>query len=94
MISDELLPLLRCFMTGSRLRVASPAICRRLNQAITRGELFDAGGRLVRRPIQGGLVNADASVFYPLHDEVLQLLQDEVIPLTQPAVTPQEDETG
>ena len=63
---------------------ADAALIERLNQAIARGELKNAGGQVVSRPLDGGLLRADGCLLYPMVDEIPILLPDEAIGVVPP----------
>ena len=79
----ELLYLLRCPETRSRLQPARRQLIVALNEAIARRRLHDRLGRLVTRRLENVLINEDESFAYPVFDEIINLLADEAIPLDQ-----------
>ena len=81
MLSSELLERMRCMHTGSQLAQADAELVAELNAAIWAGVLRDPEGRAVDRKVDEGLVNADRSYFYPIVDNVLQMMSDECIDL-------------
>lgn len=83
MASKELLEIVRCLTTGSRLTVLHDTICQQLNQAIASGELENSLGQTLHRQLDSGLVNEDRSLVYPIYDGIPQLMRDEAIPLAQ-----------
>ena len=79
----ELLDILRCPATGSRLHAAEPSLLERLNQAISAGRVHDRLGRQVTRELDSALINADSTLGYPIYDRIPSLVADESIPLGQ-----------
>ncbi len=71
------LDLFVCPQNHATLRVADAALIDRLNQSIARGELKNAAGQIVSRPLDGGLLRADGRMLYPIVDEIPILLPDE-----------------
>ena len=79
----ELLEILRCPATGSRLRIADQELLERLNQAVTAGRLHDRLGRQLTRALDSALINSDSTLGYPVYDRIPSLVADESIPLDQ-----------
>ena len=73
--------MLRCLETGTPLCTAEAALLARLNDAVEAGNLKNRLGDPVCRPLDGGLVNQDRSLLYPIYDGIPQLLPDEAIAL-------------
>ncbi len=82
------LDLLVCPQDHTPLLFADAALIVRLNQSIARGELKNAGGQAISRPLDGGLLRADGRVLYPIVDEIPILLPDEAIVVGQIANLP------
>jgi uncharacterized protein YbaR (Trm112 family) len=74
MISDELLPLLRCPQTMQALSVASP-------EQLAQIEAARVAGKLACQPVDAGLVRADGALLFPIRDGIPILLLDEALPL-------------
>ena len=83
MVSDELLKITRCLVTGTPLARADAELCQRVNAAIDAGKLRNRLGRTIDARIDAAFVNADGSLMYPIYNEVPQLLRDEAIELHQ-----------
>ncbi|MGQ9573681.1 MAG: Trm112 family protein [Thermoguttaceae bacterium] len=83
MIDPDLLDILVCPETRTRLRLAEPSLVARLNQAIAGQRLANRAGQPVRSPIDGGLVREDGTLLYPIVEGIPVLLVDEAIPLEQ-----------
>ena len=79
----ELLEILRCPATGSRLRIADQSLLDRLNQEIANGRLHDRLGRQLTQELDSALVNADSTLGYAIYDRIPSLVADESIPLGQ-----------
>jgi uncharacterized protein YbaR (Trm112 family) len=63
------------------LEEAAPAVLKALNARIAQGSVKTKGGRILKDPIQAGLVRKDGKSFYPIQDRIPILLVDESIPL-------------
>ena len=83
MIQRELLEILVCPETRTRLAAADAALVDRINAAIAAGRLVNRAGQTVERPIQAGLVREDGRLLYPVIDDIPSLLVDRAIPLDQ-----------
>ena len=83
MIDKELASILVCPTDRTPLSVAGDQIVARVNRAIAAGQAKNRAGRLVERPIGGGLLRADETLLYPIFDGIPILLADEAIPLAQ-----------
>ena len=77
MISEEFLGLLRCPLTLSTLEIADDELVASLNEQIAAGRLLNRGGGAIDRAMDGGLVDENRTVLYPVHDEIPCLLVDE-----------------
>lgn len=80
-IGQELLNILICPETRSRLTLADPRLVAKLNTRIEARQLRNKAGDLVEKPLDGGLLREDGSVLYPIVDRIPVLLVDESIPL-------------
>jgi uncharacterized protein YbaR (Trm112 family) len=80
-IDKELLEILVCPENHTRLTLAEEDLVAKLNQAIAAGQVQNRGGEQVTEPIDGGLVREDATVLYPIREEIPVMLVDEAIPL-------------
>jgi uncharacterized protein len=83
MIDKKLLSILTCPTDHSPLNEAGGQVIARLNRAIAAGRVKNQAGRLVERPIDGGLIRADRTLLYPILDGIPVLLADEAIALSQ-----------
>jgi uncharacterized protein len=82
--------LLVCPQSHAPLEPAEELLIERINQEIAAGNLVNAGGRRVEKPIDGGLMRADGRVLYPIVDEIPILLPEEAIAVDQPALARRE----
>jgi uncharacterized protein YbaR (Trm112 family) len=83
MIDKELLAILVCPTDHSPLSVANDQMVARVNCAIAAGRVKNRAGRLVEQAIDGGLLRADNTLFYPILDGIPLLLPDEAISLAE-----------
>jgi uncharacterized protein YbaR (Trm112 family) len=81
---DLPLDLLVCPQIHAPLQMAAPVLIERLNQSIAHGELKNATGQAITRPLDGGLLRADGRLLYPIVDEIPILLPDEAIGVIPP----------
>jgi uncharacterized protein len=81
MIDNSLLSILVCPVDHSPLTVASDQLIARVNRAIAAGRVKNRAGRSVERPIASGLLRADKTLLYPIHDGIPLLVPDEGISL-------------
>ena len=88
MLDAEILSLLRCPETRQTLRPAEPQLLVRLNQEIAAGTLKTRAGHRLERPLENGLVRADAKVLYPIRHDIPVMLVDEAIPLSDELLNP------
>jgi uncharacterized protein YbaR (Trm112 family) len=87
MLNPELLAVLRCPETRQTLHLAEEAQLRELNARVAQGTLHNQAGRAVTRPLDAGLVRADAAICYPIFQGLPILLVEEGIALP-PAPAP------
>jgi uncharacterized protein YbaR (Trm112 family) len=73
------LELLVCPQDHAPLQAAEAPLIERLNRAIAAGDVTNAAGRSVEKPIDDGLVREDGQVLYPVVDEIPVLLAEEAI---------------
>ena len=82
-LSEELMQRLRCMHSGKLLRVADQPLLERVNAAIRKRQLHDGLGRAIEDTFEGGLVDETNSHFYPIVEDILQMMKDESIDLRQ-----------
>jgi len=80
-ISRQLLDVLVCPETHTRLRLAEPSLIDRINARIEAREITNRGGEAVSGPLHAGLVREDGRVLYPIIDDIPIMLIDESIEL-------------
>ena len=83
MIDSDLLNILVCPESRTRLNVADDVLVARLNEAIRAKSLKNKIGRPLDVPLGGGLIREDKKVLYPIIDGIPVLLIDEGIPLEE-----------
>jgi uncharacterized protein YbaR (Trm112 family) len=82
-LSEEFLKIVRCPLTQSPLALADEPLLARLQQAVAEHRVKNRVGQLVERPLDGGLVNRDSTLLFPIYDNIPNLIPDEAIPLDQ-----------
>ncbi len=82
-MQKKLLDLLVCPDDHSRLVYADAPLLARLNAAVAHRTLKNRAGQTLERPLEAALVRADATLAYPVIDEIPRMLVDEAIPLSQ-----------
>ncbi len=80
-LDKDLLIILCCPETKQPVSLAEESLIRRVNEAIGRGGLQNRGKQGVTQRADGGLVRADAKVFYPIRENIPVMLIEEGIPL-------------
>lgn len=81
MIDQSLFEYIRCPVTQSTLQVAAADVIEQINLRVQAGSARNRIDRVVQRPLDGGLVNADGSLLYPIWADIPTLIPDEAIPL-------------
>lgn len=69
--------------TGEALQHASRELIERVNDAVTKKQLHDMGGRQIDATMDAALINEAETFLYPIVRDIVQLMRDEVIDLTQ-----------
>ncbi|MCH8158207.1 MAG: hypothetical protein IID18_10770 [Nitrospinae bacterium] len=85
MIDSELLSILVCPENKTPVSVADDAMIAKVNAAIEEGTLKNRAGEVVTEAIDGGLLREDATLLYPIRDDIPIMLIDEAIPCDQVA---------
>ena len=83
MIDEELLNILRCPITKTRLTVADQELVDRVNKRIEQEKIENCIGEKVTRAVDGGLINESQAHLLPIFDGIPCLIPDEAIPLAQ-----------
>ena len=83
MIDEELLDMLVCPETKTRLTLADERLIAKLNEAVSAGGIERRNGQPVENPLDAGMVREDGALLYPIIDGIPLLLADEAIPLEQ-----------
>jgi len=84
MADPELVAILVCPETRTRLHLADEALIARLNCEAAEGLLKNRVGQAIEGPIEGGLIREDGRFLYPIVDGIPMMLIDESIPLEAP----------
>lgn len=82
-IIERTLAILRCPNDRSSLTEADRTLVSQINALIAARRLKDCSGKVIDRPIGGGLIRAAGDLLYPIVDEIPVMLYDEAIPLAQ-----------
>ncbi len=80
-MNDQVLEILRCPVTGDRLRELSPDEIGRLNILLSRGALSRLDGGRPAGEIRSGLVSLNGRFAYVVEDDVMVLLKKSAIKL-------------
>jgi uncharacterized protein YbaR (Trm112 family) len=88
MISDELLALLRCPETHQPLTTAPSELVAQLEAERLAGRLHDRAGQLVAEPVEGGLLRADGTLFFPIRGGIPVLIAAEAVTIPLTVATP------
>ncbi len=83
MIHPDLLKILVCPEDHSPLTAADETLVQRLNEAIGAGRLKNRGGQVLQHRLDGALLRGDATLAYPIVDDIPMMLMDEAVPLAQ-----------
>ncbi len=90
-IDNEILDLLRCPVTGSKLEYAQNELVELINRRSGAGQLVDRSGQKIDFQIDAGLVNADSSLLMPIRGGVVSMAAGRSIEVAN--VNNQETET-
>ena len=83
MIDDDLLEILRCPEDQTPLECADGQLVDRINRAVSAGRLTNVGGRMLEKPLDGGLVRQAGDLLYPVIDNIPIMLRDEAVSLAE-----------
>ena len=83
-IDSELLQMLRCPVTKSRLTSATSSDIENLNRRIQDGEIANRAGERVAAPLENGFINEDRSLIFPVRGEIIILTADQAIVANPP----------
>ncbi len=81
MISNELLSILKCPVTGSPLQLAEDQLVSKVNSAIDEERARDRLEQKVQEQVEGGLMTAEQTWLYPIRDGIPTLVLEEAIDL-------------
>jgi uncharacterized protein YbaR (Trm112 family) len=81
-IDTEILALLRCPVTGSRLEYAQIQLVDRINRQAQAGQLCDRAGQLINFQIDAALINADKSLAMPIRAGVVSMAEARTIDIS------------
>jgi uncharacterized protein YbaR (Trm112 family) len=79
MISEDFLELLRCPLNHGPLRNAETELVDKINSGIDAGTVRNRGAETVESRLDGGLLNQDNTLLYPIFGEIPCLLIEEAI---------------
>ncbi len=83
MLSQEVMAILCCPDDGSALTLGGESLVAQVNDMIHGRQLRNRAGQLVEHSLDGGLINANANMLYPIIEGIPVLVRDEAIPLNQ-----------
>ena len=78
-LTIELLHMMRCPVSRSKLSVADAQLIRQVNERIQSGWLRDRSGNEILQELDGGLVNDDGSLLFPIRRGIVTLVKDQAI---------------
>ena len=81
MISNELLSILKCPVTGSPLQLAEDQLVSKVNSAIDEERARDRLEQKVQEQVEGGLTTDEQAWMYPIRDGIPTLVLEEAIDL-------------
>ena len=82
-IDAQLLKILRCPVTHSRLTLADGTILESINKQITSGLIQSRVMQTIEAPLEGGLINEDHSFLMPIYQGIPDMNPDDIIALDQ-----------
>jgi uncharacterized protein len=82
-MDKEFLAILCCPETKQPVTMADQSLVFKLNEAVARGVLKNAGQKVVLEKMDGGLLRADCKILYPIRENIPVMLIEEGIPLDQ-----------
>ena len=82
MLDPQLLEILRCPVTESRLTEADNDLIMMLNRQIEQQRVQSKLMETLSRPIDGGLINEDRSLLMPIYQGIPDMNPDDAILLT------------
>ena len=81
MISNELLSILKCPVTGSPLQLAEDQLVSKVNSAIDEERARSRLEQKVQEQVEGGLTTDEQTWMYPIRDGIPTLVLEEAIDL-------------
>lgn len=81
-MNDWLLEIIKCPLSGEKLRVADPELVSQLRARQQAGDLLSHKGLPLQEAFDGGLTNQSATYFYCISNNIPSLLPDEAILLS------------
>ena len=81
MISNELLSILKCPVTGSPLQLAEDQLVSKVKSAIEEERARDRLEQKVQEQVEGGLTTDERTWMYPIRDGIPTLVLEEAIDL-------------
>lgn len=82
-LDKDLLAILCCPETKQPVSLASTELVSKLNDAVRKGVLRNAGKQPVTEELEGGLVRSDLKIVYAIRGDIPVMLIEEGIPLEQ-----------
>jgi uncharacterized protein len=81
LLDSKFLAMLACPDTRQPLIMAKAELISELNQLISRGALRNKKGDVLQSAIEGALLREDSTLFYPVREEIPDLLIEEGVEL-------------
>jgi uncharacterized protein len=81
MLDVKFLAMLACPDTRQPLIQAETELVSALNQMISRGALRNKKGDVLQKAIEGALLREDSALFYPIREDIPDLLIEEGVEL-------------
>jgi uncharacterized protein YbaR (Trm112 family) len=81
LLDTKFISILACPETRLPLKIAPTELVASLNQLITQGALQNKKGDALKAPLDGALLRDDRELFYPVREDIPDLLIEEGVVL-------------
>lgn len=85
MIQPDILPILRCPVSGQSLTFADPDLVAEINAGIAGNRVRDRLDQKVNQQIEGGLIPTEGGWLYPIREGIPTLIGDNAIRIETPS---------